>query len=119
MHFEYINNIKKSYFIYFDIDGFKRINDKYGHQMGDQFLIDLSKFFISQWKYNVIYYRLGGDEFAMYFLIENNELLAVTNNFSFSNISSYYINLMIMIGFGIIYIVIALIISRRKIKSES
>jgi len=55
----------------------------------------------------------------MYFLIENNELLAVTNNFSFSNISSYYINLMIMIGFGIIYIVIALIISRRKIKSES
>ncbi|MCK9492801.1 MAG: ABC transporter permease [Acholeplasmataceae bacterium] len=57
--------------------------------------------------------------FPMYFLIENNELLAVTNNFSFSNISSYYINLMIMIGFGILYIVIALIISRRKIKSES
>lgn len=66
MHFEYINNIKKSYFIYFDIDGFKRINDKYGHQMGDQFLIDLSKFFFSQWEYNVIYYRLDGDEFAMY-----------------------------------------------------
>lgn len=34
--------------------------------MGDQFIIDLSKFFISQWEYNVIYYRLDGDEFVMY-----------------------------------------------------
>ncbi|MFA7417127.1 MAG: GGDEF domain-containing protein [Acholeplasma sp.] len=66
MHMSYLQNTKGSYLLYLDIDGFKAINDKYGHQAGDQFLIDIANFFISKWEYNVLYYRLGGDEFAMY-----------------------------------------------------
>ena len=44
----------------------KKINDIYGHDKGDQFLIDIANHFINHWEYNVIYYRLGGDEFFVY-----------------------------------------------------
>ncbi len=57
---------KNAYGMYLDIDGFKQINDFYGHEKGDQFLITLANFFISRWEHNVIYYRLGGDEFFIY-----------------------------------------------------
>lgn len=66
MHLDYMRDFNNAYFLYLDIDGFKRINDKFGHQMGDKFLIDLSNHFISNWEPDVIYYRLGGDEFAIY-----------------------------------------------------
>ncbi len=65
-HFSVLKNEKDAYGIYFDIDGFKEINDELGHQEGDKFLIDLSNFFISNWEQNVIYYRLAGDEFFIY-----------------------------------------------------
>ncbi|CDR30623.1 Diguanylate cyclase DosC [Acholeplasma oculi] len=65
-HMSYLSNTERSYFLYLDIDGFKRINDQYGHQAGDKFLVDIADFFIQNWEYNVLYYRLGGDEFAMY-----------------------------------------------------
>lgn len=66
MHMDYLTDTKHAYLLYLDIDGFKRINDQYGHQAGDQFLVDVANFFIDQWEYNVLYYRLGGDEFAVY-----------------------------------------------------
>lgn len=66
MHMSNIINTKDSYFCYVDLDNFKKVNDKYGHQAGDEFIVDLSKEFINNWEYNVIYYRLGGDEFGIY-----------------------------------------------------
>lgn len=66
LHLDYLYDLNNSYIMYIDIDGFKRINDKYGHRMGDQFLIDISNHFIENWEHNVLYYRLGGDEFAVY-----------------------------------------------------
>lgn len=66
MHMDYITNLDNAYIMYLDIDGFKQINDLYGHQSGDQFLIDLANFLILNWEHNVIYYRLGGDEFFVY-----------------------------------------------------
>jgi diguanylate cyclase (GGDEF)-like protein len=65
-HLDMLNNQTNAYGIYFDIDGFKEINDRFGHLEGDRFLIDLANFFISNWEQNVIYYRLGGDEFFIY-----------------------------------------------------
>lgn len=73
LHMEYLDNYENSYIMYIDIDGFKRINDKYGHQRGDEFLVDISNHFISNWEYNVLYYRLGGDEFAVYCYDHNDE----------------------------------------------
>lgn len=62
-----------TYGMYLDIDGFKSINDKYGHECGDKFLIDLSNYFISRWEHNVLYYRLGGDEFFIYLYDHTND----------------------------------------------
>ncbi len=66
MHMDNLANPVNSYIMFLDIDGFKRINDRYGHQAGDQFLVDISNHFIGKWEYNVLYYRLGGDEFFVY-----------------------------------------------------
>ncbi|MDY0209891.1 MAG: GGDEF domain-containing protein [Acholeplasma sp.] len=66
MHMNNLTNIDNSYIMYLDIDRFKQINDRLGHQVGDQFLIDIANFFISKWEHNVLYYRLGGDEFFLY-----------------------------------------------------
>jgi diguanylate cyclase (GGDEF)-like protein len=66
MHIENLSSASRAYVMYLDIDRFKRINDKFGHQAGDQFLIDIANHFISKWEYNVLYYRLGGDEFFVY-----------------------------------------------------
>jgi len=57
---------ESAYGLYVDLDGFKRVNDTYGYQEGDAFLISLAQVFIGEWEYNVIYYRLGGDEFFVY-----------------------------------------------------
>lgn len=65
-HLDNLTDTSKSYGLYIDIDGFKKINDVYGHDKGDQFLIDIANHFIDHWEHNVIYYRLGGDEFFVY-----------------------------------------------------
>lgn len=57
------NDFFGSWGLYIDIDGFKRINDTYGHKVGDLFLVKLAETFIGDWEKDVIYYRLGGDEF--------------------------------------------------------
>jgi diguanylate cyclase (GGDEF)-like protein len=49
-----------------DIDGFKDVNDTYGHDIGDLLLIEIAKAFSEvALNYNVFVGRLGGDEFAL------------------------------------------------------
>ena len=71
-HISYIKNTKGKYLLYLDLDGFKQINDHLGHEVGDQFLVDIANKFISDWESNVLYYRLGGDEFCVYCLDHDN-----------------------------------------------
>lgn len=52
-----------TYAMYMDLDGFKQINDVFGHKSGDAFLKAIADAFIALWEQDVIYYRLGGDEF--------------------------------------------------------
>mgnify|MGYP001098658435 CR=1 FL=1 len=65
-HMNYLVDYEQSYGLYIDIDGFKSVNDQYGHECGDEFLKIIAKHFIDKWEANVIYYRLGGDEFFVY-----------------------------------------------------
>lgn len=51
------------YAMYMDLDGFKKVNDLFGHKHGDAFLKAIADSFIAVWEQDVIYYRLGGDEF--------------------------------------------------------
>lgn len=56
--------------IYMDVDDFKLINDHYGHDAGDEFLVSLAQRLESSLrKSDAVLARLGGDEFAI--LIEN------------------------------------------------
>jgi diguanylate cyclase (GGDEF)-like protein len=51
--------------VYFDIDGFKSINDDYGHQTGDNLLKQLGRTIGSTLRKYDIFGRMGGDEFAI------------------------------------------------------
>ena len=54
--------------IFFDLDRFKLINDKYGHDIGDRYLIHFGKVCSNELKENGKLYRYGGDEFvAIYY----------------------------------------------------
>ncbi|ADU31504.1 sensor domain-containing diguanylate cyclase [Evansella cellulosilytica] len=53
-------------FILFDIDHFKRVNDQYGHQIGDEVIIQVAKMISSTIKSKDIAARWGGEEIAIY-----------------------------------------------------
>lgn len=49
--------------VVFDLNDLKIINDTYGHEEGDNYLVDSTKL-INQYFKNIPLYRVGGDEFA-------------------------------------------------------
>ncbi len=51
-----------------DLDGFKVINDTYGHHAGDALLVETARRFQHLSSGNVLIARLGGDEFAVLLL---------------------------------------------------
>lgn len=51
--------------IYLDLDGFKEVNDAYGHEMGDKLLIELTKRMRQIIREGDTLSRLGGDEFVL------------------------------------------------------
>lgn len=50
-----------------DIDYFKKINDKYGHPIGDKVLIEMSKKILPNLRQEDILARIGGEEFSIIF----------------------------------------------------
>lgn len=74
--------------IVFDIDYFKKVNDRYGHPVGDELLKQLSILVTSKIRKDDIFSRYGGEEFAI--LLKNtnsvqgrkiaNELLEIIEN---------------------------------------
>jgi len=56
---------QKNAVCYIDLDGFKPVNDRYGHPVGDQVLIELSQRMTSTVREVDTVASLGGDEFAI------------------------------------------------------
>jgi len=54
-----------SAFLFIDLDGFKQVNDNYGHQFGDRLLKIIAKRLQNNIRPGDIAGRLGGDEFAI------------------------------------------------------
>lgn len=48
-----------------DIDKFKKINDTYGHAIGDEVIKDLASFLLKQTRASDIVARIGGEEFVV------------------------------------------------------
>jgi len=59
------NEIASLALIFLDIDDFKKINDKYGHQKGDRVLKQLAKFLKSTLRKTDLIGRWGGEEFVI------------------------------------------------------
>lgn len=61
--------------MFLDLDGFKLINDYYGHGVGDKYLIHFGKVFSDELKDKGKLYRYGGDEFvAIYYGVLSEEI---------------------------------------------
>src|SRR5690606_3603620 len=51
--------------LYLDGDNFKQVNDVYGHDVGDEFLIEFGKSLVRSVRNEDLVIRLGGDEFLI------------------------------------------------------
>jgi diguanylate cyclase (GGDEF)-like protein len=74
-------NNEKLAIAYLDLDGFKQINDTYGHDSGDVLLIEISKRMQNSLREGDTLARLGGDEFVAILRDQSNnsETFAVLN----------------------------------------
>ena len=50
-----------------DIDNFKQVNDTYGHDAGDQLIVQFGKLLKEHLRSSDFVARLGGDEFCVIF----------------------------------------------------
>jgi len=53
-------------FLFIDIDDFKKVNDTYGHEAGDELIITISERIIRSLRNSDIACRYGGDEFVVW-----------------------------------------------------
>lgn len=67
------NKDETVYFVMMDIDRFKQINDRYGHQAGDDVLIQMVNIIRSQMREGDLLSRWGGEEFVMMLNRKNME----------------------------------------------
>ncbi len=61
------------YALMIDIDHFKKINDQYGHSVGDIALKKVTSVISDMVPPDAVFGRLGGEEFAVLFLSENHD----------------------------------------------
>jgi len=66
--------------LFLDLDHFKKVNDTYGHDVGDKLLIEVAKRVMPNIRIEDVFARIGGDEFILLFTnIENKTLPALLN----------------------------------------
>jgi len=78
--------------LYMDLDKFKPVNDKYGHDVGDILLIEVVKRVKSILRFEDFIARLGGDEFAIILPHTDNRMaMEVSRKISLCLSNRYYI----------------------------
>jgi len=67
---------KNIYFslVFVDIDNFKDVNDKFGHDVGDQILKEVVEFFKKNFRSGDVIIRFGGDEFCIILINTTREM---------------------------------------------
>ncbi|WP_372769349.1 diguanylate cyclase domain-containing protein [Pseudoalteromonas sp.] len=64
---KHLRNPQNIYLLYLDLDGFKQINDNFGHPMGDAVLVEVSSRIQKMIRPYDFAARVGGDEFIIIF----------------------------------------------------
>ena len=73
------------FFIMFDIDRFKLVNDTYGHQIGDKVLVDVSARIKAGIRTYDLFARYGGEEFIIFVSgISKEEIIEMTERLRLS-----------------------------------
>jgi len=62
--------------LYLDLDGFKEVNDTYGHDAGDEMLRQVASRLLSQVRSGDLVARLSGDEFVLIIKSTNKEMMS-------------------------------------------
>lgn len=70
LHLCLLQNLNAS-LVYIDLDNFKQINDRQGHQAGDDALIQFSRLLVSNFRESDLIARVGGDEFVVLLVHDN------------------------------------------------
>ncbi|MPM45626.1 hypothetical protein SDC9_92314 [bioreactor metagenome] len=88
--------------LFIDLDNFKAVNDRFGHSVGDQILMDIARVFEFSVRSSDVVSRYGGDEFVI--LLEGitsvEKVRAISETIS-ENAVQYFIGLHIVAGVSI------------------
>ncbi|WP_017446997.1 GGDEF domain-containing protein [Gayadomonas joobiniege] len=84
---EDLKNLNGSYLVVFiDCDGIKKLNDRYGHARGDQYLISVANTMQAQLGEIGEVYRTGGDEFIWLCPVNKNQRSSTTSKLEIERI---------------------------------
>jgi diguanylate cyclase (GGDEF)-like protein len=90
-----------------DINDFKNINDQYGHRVGDEILVHVSKLLRSTIRSQDYIFRIGGDEFVIVIISDKKDVINEIMNriehvvHEFNKQSSYDFSISLSLGKGI------------------
>lgn len=90
-----------------DINDFKNINDVYGHRIGDEVLVHVSKLLKSTIRSQDYIFRIGGDEFVIVIISDKKNVINEIMNriehvvHEFNNQSPYDFSISLSLGKGI------------------
>lgn len=59
-------NLSSVSVVYIDLDNFKRVNDEYGHNKGDEVLTSIAAILVGSTRDGDVISRVGGDEFVVF-----------------------------------------------------
>ncbi len=99
---------KKVALLFLDFDGFKNINDFYGHDTGDELLVQATKRLKEEIRESDYLFRFGGDEFVFLFsdFKDENDIVKIAeklnNTFSLPfSVNGYLLKIGISIGIAV------------------
>lgn len=96
-------SLTEIYVAVMDIDDFKKVNDTYGHEIGNDVLIELSRLLQKECGKKSHISRYGGEEFAVIFTGLNqkdvvNILEKIRNKLTDSSLSEHHVRISISVG---------------------
>lgn len=100
---------RQSFIAMVDIDNFKRINDSFGHQVGDKIIKRVAEICLKHCNQDVFISRYGGDEFILFIASENHQKTfqildsirqEIRKSKDLANICENRFNLSLSIGFS-------------------